>query len=586
MFYVLINIVVLGLFTLASAQLQNIDYNVVSLLNDTHTMGVIVDNVTYPLNPSQNASILYTGEAPIAQSGYRYVKIEKSNNNTQVESFFRNVTQNNTVNEYFNRTQNAYDLARLPAIYPPLDAIHRIQSKLHIDGQIPTIHVVANQTQIDAMHASNSTEDISVMTNMTYVSLDDVLNFQEVEISLAGRSSRWFPKLSYNLKMDGDDLLYDYSHVKLRALDTDPSYIREQIAYDVLQSVGLASSEFSYCRLFLNDREIGLFGIIDTFKNPWLTNVFANGSTDYKNGILYQGLYASPDSNALNLTSDLSYYDNSTLYELGQYKIKEDPAKGKSNYKDLKKFTKFIDQASANTTSEEWKKKLDTDAFLRSMALEVLLGYSDGYLTMADNYYIYENPENNTYFFISSDMDLTQGSTMFSLDDLWNGNYSSFPNMYNRPLTNKLLQVPEFKQQYEDLLVNISQKLTNPVVLNDRINDLVNMLKEDVDWDNTLPRVASDLITEMTSSISDNTTLLNSAAADAIGNNLPAGMNTTVLMDFGARMNITIPFEEAVNGPTGHVSLSGVKQWYQQISENTLKYFNATLPSNDTATSA
>lgn len=546
-------------------------------------MGVIVDNVTYPLKPNQNASILYSGEAPIAQSGYRYVKIEKANNNTQVEPFFRNATQNSTVNEFFNRTWNSLNLSQLPTVYPPLEPIHRIQSKLHIDGQIPTIHVIANQTQIDAMHASNSTEDISVMTNVTYVSLDDTLNYQGVEISLAGRSSRWLPKLSYNLKLDKEDRLYDYRRLKLRALDTDPSYIREQLAYDILKSVGLASSEFSYVRLFLNDRELGLFGVIDTFKDPWLANVFANGSTDYKNGILYQGLYASAASNAQNLTSDLSYYDNSTLYELGQYKIKQKPAKGKENYKNLQKFTKFIQEAPTNST-EEWKKHLDTDAFLRSMALEVLLGYSDGYLTMADNYYLYQNPETDNFFFISSDMDLTQGSAMFDLDRMWNGNYSTFPNMYVRPLTNKILQVPEFKQQFEDLLVNISQKLTNPVVLNDRINDLVDMIKEDVAWDVTLPRVANDLLSQMTSTLSDNNTQLSSAAADAIGNNLPDGMNTTVLMDFGERLNNSVPFEEAVNGPTGHSSLSGVKEWFQKISENTLNFYNATLPtSNNTS---
>jgi hypothetical protein len=44
----------------------------------------------------------------------------------------------------------------------------RIDSDLHIDGQIPTLHMVGNQTQLDAMHA-NSTGDIDVGVNMTYM---------------------------------------------------------------------------------------------------------------------------------------------------------------------------------------------------------------------------------------------------------------------------------------------------------------------------------------------------------------------------------------------------------------------------------
>lgn len=541
-------------------------------------MGVIVDNVTYPLTSKENLSVLYSGNAPVAQSGYRYVKIEKANNNTEVEPFFRNPVQNDTLNEYFKRTWNSYTLPQLPTVFPPLNAIHRINSSLHIDGQIPTIHLVANQTEIDKMHASNSTEDISVMSNMSYIALNDTQGFEGVEISLAGRSSRWLPKLSYNLKLHKKDTLYDYRRIKLRALNTDPSYIREQLAYDIIKSVGLASSEFSFCRLFLNNQEIGLFGLIDTFKDPWLANIFANGDSKYKNGDLFQGLFGTPESMALNLTSDLSYYTNLTLYEQGQYKIKQEAyGSKKDDYKPLQKFTKFIKEAPTNSSDavEKWQKKLDTDSFLRSMALEVLLGYADGYLTMADNFYVYDNPETEQFFYISSDMDLTQGSTIFNLDQMWSGNYSTFPNIYSRPLMSKILQVPEFKQQYDDLLVNITQQLTNPVVLNDRINKLVEMLEEDIKWDSSLPRVANNLLSQMGASLNNGNSGVDSAAAAVIGNQMPPGMDINVLSDFGERLNSTVPLQEAVNGPTGHASLSGVKEWYQKISENILDFYNA-----------
>ncbi|KAG1230998.1 hypothetical protein G6F68_019240 [Rhizopus microsporus] len=68
----------------------------------------------------------------------------------------------------------------------------------------------------------------------------------------------------------------------------------------------------------MNDQELGLFGIIDTFKGNWLANVFADGDSSYKNGYLYQGLFATPESGAFNHTSDLSYMDNTTAYGLEQ----------------------------------------------------------------------------------------------------------------------------------------------------------------------------------------------------------------------------------------------------------------------------
>lgn len=367
----LINILLLSLLTSTTLAVETdgiIQYNVVNLLNQSETMGVQVDNTTFPLKlRNNNTKILYSGIAPIAKSGYNYVRVYP--NDTMVEEpFMRAPVTHNTVNEFFNRTWNNYSIAQFPQIYPPLPAIKRVSSQLHKDGQIPSIHISGNQTLFDQMH-NNSTADLSVMSNISYVSLNDTLFYEDVEVSLAGRSSRWLSKLSYNLKLDKKDRLYKYRRVKLRALATDPSYIREQLAYDIIKSVGLASAEFSFVRVFMNDQPLGLFGIIETFQNPWLANTFANGSTSYKNGYLYQGAFTTPQSAAQGQISDLSYIDNITAYGDGQYKIKQEAAKGdKVDWKPLQEFTKFISTAPTNQSDAvtTWKEHLDTDSFLRS----------------------------------------------------------------------------------------------------------------------------------------------------------------------------------------------------------------------------
>lgn len=82
------------------------------------------------------------------------------------------------------------------------------------------------------------------------IRLQDVQSFENVKVSLAGRSSRYVPKVSYGLKMKkkGNDNLFGYKNLKLRAFGLDPSYIREYIAFSTIKSVGLAASEFSYVR--------------------------------------------------------------------------------------------------------------------------------------------------------------------------------------------------------------------------------------------------------------------------------------------------------------------------------------------------
>lgn len=368
----LLGLFALGLLTsvtVAAVEMGRIiQYNVVNLLNQSETMGVTVDNATYPLKlRNSNTKILYSGMAPTAKSSYNYVKFYPNNTAVQ-ESFKRAPVTQNTVNEFFNRTWNNYSVAQLPQIYPPLPAIKRVSSQLHKEGQIPTIHISGNQTLFDEMH-SNSTADLSVMSNISYVSLNDSLFYEDVRVTLAGRSSRWLPKLSYNLKLDKHDRLYKYRRVKLRALDTDPSYLREQLAYDIIKSVGLASAEFSYVRVFMNDQPLGLFGIIETFQDPWLANTFANGSSSYKNGYLYQGVFMTPQSAAQGHISDLSYMSNLTAYGDGQYKIKQEASKGdKVNWEPLQEFTEFISTAPTNQSDAvaTWRKHLDTDSFLRS----------------------------------------------------------------------------------------------------------------------------------------------------------------------------------------------------------------------------
>ncbi|KAI9033948.1 coth protein-domain-containing protein [Phycomyces nitens] len=396
---------------------------------------------------------------------------------------------------------------------------------------------------------------------------NDIKIFPGVELELAGRSSRWFPKVSYKieLKDEKDSWLYNYQRLKLRALANDDSYLREKLAYDLINAVGLASTKFSHVRVVMNDKPLGLFGLIETFKNPWLRNEFANGDENYENGPLYQGAFLSSDSIAEKVYSDLSYYENNiTKYELGQYKIKENATNGDSNFQLLMDFTKFISEAPTNTSDavEVWQKTFDTDSFLRSMALEVLVGYSDGYISMADNYYIYFEPKSSRYIYIPSDLDMTFGSGFMNLSQVTSGNYSTFPGFYTRPLLNKILQVPEFESQFTDLIFEITAKLFNPEKLEKRIDDQVEMIAEDVAWDKQSHRVSKNIFVD-------------GATIENLKDTLPSNVDVDTANDFATRIGHPVPLEAAIEGPTGHLSMPGLKEYIRIQSENTLKFYES-----------
>jgi hypothetical protein len=122
-------------------------------------------------------------------------------------------------------------------------------------------------------------------------------------------------------------------------------------------------------RVFIDNQAVGLFGLIETFQDPWLSATFANGQDNYESGYLYQGISFNSEARERIRLSDLRYEGTDvSLYDVGQYQIKAGPSKKKaSSYKDLQEFTKFINQSTTKNTSEnEWEKKLDVEGFLRS----------------------------------------------------------------------------------------------------------------------------------------------------------------------------------------------------------------------------
>lgn len=156
-------------FSTAVASSSNVTYSVVSLVPSNTSLGVVIDNQVYPLTTiSDDSSLIHSGEAP-ASTSYQYALLLKGDNSIiETENFSRKGSKENTLNEYYGRSWNSRNIDKIPTILPPLPIINRIKSDLHITGEIPTIHFIGNQTEIDNMHANQRT-DIDVHLKMTYI---------------------------------------------------------------------------------------------------------------------------------------------------------------------------------------------------------------------------------------------------------------------------------------------------------------------------------------------------------------------------------------------------------------------------------
>ncbi|KAI8970669.1 coth protein-domain-containing protein [Pilobolus umbonatus] len=477
------------LLALTTVYAKNIIYNVIAEASVNHTVSVIVDKKAYPLVPT---GVLYQGEAPIARSHYYY---SMTVNSTVVikESFKRKAIKVNTPNEFFNRSINKHKIPKVPSVYPPLSSRNEVKSDLHRINEIPTINIFGDQSKMDFIHEDQDAEREAKMS-FSYISLDSVQTFDDVTIALSGRSSRFVPKLSYTLKMKTkkDPNLYGYKKLKLRAMGIDTSYIREHVCYTVTDSLGVPSTGFSYVRVFINGKPLGLFGLVETFQDPWLANKFDNGNVDYKPGYLYQGSGFEFKNLDINAFSDLRTFNgNLSQYALGQYDIKAGPSEDfPEDFAELDKLTQFIDKADNTTSVEAWNAVLDTEGFIRSMAMENLLGLTDAYMSFANNYYLYRDPaQNNRYTYIPVDMDTSLGIFTFGKEQLMTGDYKKHPGFTYRPLTKKLFSIKEFEDSFLNKLKTINKKLVGSRALTKNIDAVVKMITLDVEWDQTLPRM-------------------------------------------------------------------------------------------------
>lgn len=318
------------------------------------------------------------------------------------------------------------------------------------------------------------------------ISLDDV------GIRLQGRNTRKLIqkedgtyqhvnfKIKFNDTFDLKENTKEYEEIKdrrffkLRGLilkhrDYDISQIRDLYIYDLHNRVGVYASKTGSVKLYITiDKKKyywGIYTIIEPVDKSFLTKRYGK---EYNDGNIYE---CGPEGslNIESIKSDRSIgvkdwrIDYQPTYIL---KTNEDNL----NYNDLKSFIYNLNLLEG----EELKKYLDNnfeiDSLLKQLALNVLIGHVDDYRCNARNYYLYFT-DNHKINFIQYDFDRTLGNRWhydnidifkwFKLDEIEQG------KQINHPLTDKVLQIEEYKAKYINYLKYLIDPKNNLFVYSD-----------------------------------------------------------------------------------------------------------------------
>ena len=182
------------------------------------------------------------------------------------------------------------------------------------------------------------------------------------------------------------DQKYDgLKKINLNTNTNDPSFLREALAYQLLNRANVTAPRTAFARLFVNDTYVGLYSLVENVDKTFLKTHF--GSDD--DGNLYKGLISGLGWRG---ASEADYQD---AFEL---KTNESEA----DWSRLIEWLNLINNTSPDSVFATLENEFELDHFLRLVAIERLINAWDNYSGGGSNYYLYER-ENGKIMFIPWD---------------------------------------------------------------------------------------------------------------------------------------------------------------------------------------
>ncbi len=192
----------------------------------------------------------------------------------------------------------------------------------------------------------------------------------------------------------------------------DESYLCEWLCSDLSRDAKVPTPRATHARVWLNDRDLGLYVLKEGFDETFLKRHFTDGT-----GNLYDGGFVQ------DIDVDLE----------------KDCGKGPDDYSDLQSLKAACLEPDPEKRWPAIEERLDVDAFISFMAIELMTAHWDGYTQNKNNYRIYFDPANGKARFLPHGMDQMFGDPGFPILD------------YPEPIVaNAVMHNPEWRKRYRE----------------------------------------------------------------------------------------------------------------------------------------
>jgi spore coat protein H len=342
-----------------------------------------------------------------------------------------------------------------------------------------------DDTRLSSIYVTISADSLaviydSVLSDHYYMArfiFDDNVNrdtLENIGFRLRGNTSRYSKKKSFKISFNEYVSGRKYQGVKkinLNGEHNDPTMIREKLFYDIWKKAGMVERRTSFVKVYINDSYYGLYTNLEEMEKEWLTLVYQkNGGNLYKCSYPADLVYHGPDQQTYK------DFQNSTATGGRVYDLQTN--KSQDDYTHLVELISILDQQSGGTFASDISKILNVDHYLKALALDVATGNWDDYAYNKNNFYLYDNPTDSTFDFITYDPDNTFGVDWFGIDWATRDCRDWINKSMALPLSQKLLAIPSFYDKYKLFLDTIANTIINPDSIFSHIDAMKQLIQQ------------------------------------------------------------------------------------------------------------
>ncbi len=263
-----------------------------------------------------------------------------------------------------------------------------------------------------------------------------------IDLRIQGRTSRRKFRKNFRLTFSSEDPLLGRPQVILSSQAGDPSRLRSALGFKLFAAAGLPTPQYRFVALYINHEYAGLYLLLEQIDERFLAARELPALTLYK---------------AVNARARFSLHDGYDVREGYESELSAG-----DHFNDLQEFLRRLDQTPPAELASMLTEWVDIEAYLRYLAVSVTICNWEGFF---NNFYLLRNRDTGRFQILPWDLDLT---------------FQPHPTRCSvfgaNALTEKILQVPEFRCRYAEILRDLLDGPLSPAAVRAQASDLASMI--------------------------------------------------------------------------------------------------------------